>query len=140
MTGASAYRISAYNNLFGGQLGARISQACNNWSYDLTGKAGVYGNDIFTSQTVGDFSGFTLRHTKENVGQLAFLGDLELNGNYQFTPNWFLRGGYQVMWVEGLALAPNQLDFTNTPASGTHVDKTGGLFMHGAHAGLMARW
>ncbi len=139
-TGSSAYNISAYNNLFGGQLGGRVQQACGNWSYDLTGKAGVYGNVIRSSQNVSDFGGFTLRNTSNSGEQVAFIGDLELNGNYQFTPTWSLRGGYQVFWIEGLALAPNQLDFTDTPTSGTTLNKTGGLFMHGAHAGLMAKW
>jgi len=139
-TGSSAYKISTYNNLFGGQIGGRVGHACGRWSYDLTGKAGVYGNDIHSSQNVADFNGFTVRNTSTNGGQVAFLGELGLNGNYEFSPNWSLRGGYQVYWIEGLALAPNQLDFTDTPASGTTLNKNGGMFMHGAHAGLMARW
>jgi hypothetical protein len=139
-TGTSAYKISAYNNLFGGQLGGRVQQACGNWSYDLTGKAGVYGNIIKSSQNVSDFDAFPIRNTRANGDQVAFIGDLELNGNYQFTPTWSLRGGYQVFWIEGLALAPNQLDFTDTTTSGTTLNKTGGMFMHGAHAGLMAKW
>lgn len=143
MTGTSFYNISTYNNLFGGQIGARLTQGCGtctSWSYDITGKAGVYGNDIFTSQSVGDFSGFTLRSVKENMWTVAFLGEIDFNVNYALNPTWSIRGGYQVFWVDGLALAPNQLDFTDTATSGTHIDKTAGLFMHGAHAGLMARW
>ena len=58
-TGSSQYNISAYNNLFGGQLGGRVGHACGPWSYDFTGKAGVYGNIIKSSQNVSDFSGFT---------------------------------------------------------------------------------
>jgi hypothetical protein len=139
-TGSSAYKISSYNNLFGGQIGGRVGHACGKWGYDLTGKAGVYGNYIHSSQIVQDFSGFTERNATTTGGQLSFLGELGLNGNYEFSPNWSLRGGYQVYWVEGLALAPNQLDFTDTPTSGTTLNKTGGMFMQGAHAGLMARW
>ncbi len=142
-TGTSFYQLNAYNNLFGGQIGARLTQACGtctSWSYDITGKAGVYDNVISTAQRVGDFSGFSLRDVKTNANQVAFIGEIDFNLNYALNPNWSIRGGYQVFWVEGLALAPNQLDFTDTAGSGTTVDKTGGLFMHGAHAGLMARW
>ena len=81
-----------------------------------------------------------MRDVKENANQVAFIGEIDFNLNYALNPNWSIRGGYQVFWVEGLALAPNQLDFTDAAGSGTTVDKTGGLFMHGAHAGLMARW
>ena len=67
-TGTSVYQLSAYNNLFGGQLGVRLAQACGtctSWSYDITGKAGVYDNVISTAQRVGDFSGFSLRDVKD---------------------------------------------------------------------------
>jgi hypothetical protein len=137
--GTGFYDVNAYNNLFGLQGGARIVQACGNWSYDLTGKAGVYGNSISSSQSVED-AGTALRNVHTTGAAVAFLGELGLNGNYQFSQNWFIRGGYQVFWVDGVALAPEQLDFTNTPTSGTHLDKTGSMFMQGAHAGLMARW
>ncbi len=140
-TGTSFYDLNAYNNLFGFQGGLRLNHPCSaDWSYDLTGKAGVYYNSIHSSQEVGDFSGFVLRSEKNQGNQAAFLGEVDFNVNYQFTPVWSLRGGYQVFWVDGVALAPNQLDFTDTPTSGTHLDKTGSLFMQGAHAGLMARW
>ncbi len=137
--GTGTYDLNAYNNLFGLQGGARLVQACGNWSYDLTGKAGVYGNSVSSSQQVID-SGTLLRSVRTTGAQVAFLGELGLNGNYQFSQNWFLRGGYQVYWVDGVALAPEQLDFTNTTDSGTHLNKTGSLFMQGTHAGLMARW
>ncbi len=142
-TGTSFYQINAYNNLFGGQIGARLTQGCGtctSWSYDITGKAGVYDNVISTAQRVGDFSGFSLRDVKTNASQVAFIGEIDFNTNYALNPTWSIRGGYQVFWVDGLALAPNQLDFSDTAGSGTTVNKTGGLFMHGAHAGLMARW
>jgi PAS domain S-box-containing protein len=42
--------------------------------------------------------------------------------------------------IEGVALAPNQLDFTNTPDSGTDVHTNGGVFFHGVNLGLEARW
>ncbi|MCC7084468.1 MAG: BBP7 family outer membrane beta-barrel protein [Pirellulales bacterium] len=139
-TGSSYYNISTYNNLFGGQLGARVKQACGNWSYDLTGKAGVYGNAIRSSQFIADFDNFVVRDTHASGGQVAFLGEIGLNGNYKFSECLSLRGGYQVYWIDGLSLAPNQLDFTDTPTSGTTLHKTGNMFMHGAHAGLMAQW
>jgi hypothetical protein len=139
--GTGFYDVNAYNNLFGVQAGARVQQSCGNWSYDITGKAGVYGNAISSSQLVVDVDPSSPLRAVSNTGaQVAFLGELGFNGNYQFSPNWFIRGGYQVFWVDGVALAPNQLDFTDTTGSGTHLNKNGSLFMQGAHAGLMARW
>jgi hypothetical protein len=39
-----------------------------------------------------------------------------------------------------LALAPDQLDFTNTLASGTEVNAESWIFVHGGHLGFEARW
>jgi hypothetical protein len=40
----------------------------------------------------------------------------------------------------GLALAPDQLDFTDTLTSGTQLHSTGWIFIHGGVLGLQARW
>jgi hypothetical protein len=39
-----------------------------------------------------------------------------------------------------VALAPDQLDFTNTAASGSGLAAGGGIFLHGVNLGLEARW
>ena len=51
-----------------------------------------------------------------------------------------LRAGYNLMWIEGVATAPDQLDFTDTAQSGTIVQTKGGEFFHGVNLGLEARW
>ena len=53
------------------------------------------------------------------------------------TGSW---AGYNLLWIEGVALAPDQLDFTNTPTSGTGLTSSSGLFLHGFSAGLEGRW
>jgi hypothetical protein len=45
-----------------------------------------------------------------------------------------------MIWLSGVALAPDQWDFTNTAASGTTLVGGGGVFLHGANLGLEARW
>ena len=50
------------------------------------------------------------------------------------------RVGYNMLWVEGIALAPNQLDFTFTPTSGTALCRAGGAFLHGLTLGLEGRF
>ena len=114
-----SYHISAYNNLFGGQIGGRVRPLLRQFSYDLTGKVGVYGNVIRESQNVTDFANFsTVRNTSADGEQISFIGDIGLNATYQFCNAWRLRGGYQVYWVEGLALAPiNSTSPTPPPAA-----------------------
>ncbi len=59
---------------------------------------------------------------------------------YRLDDVWTLRGGYNLLWIEGVALAPDQLDFTDTPTSGTSLDIDSGVFAHGFSAGLEARF
>jgi len=40
----------------------------------------------------------------------------------------------------GLALAPDQFDFTTNANSGTQLVNSSGIFYHGANLGLEARW
>ena len=60
---------------------------------------------------------------------------------YALTNVWNLRAGYTILWIEGLALAPNQLNFNlAAPAGGQQVNNSGGMFLHGVNVGLDARW
>ena len=105
-TGSSQYDLGTRNNLYGGQLGLRMGNDGNRWGWDVTGKAGIYGNRAEQRQFVGDFSGFVLRNTETTGGQVAFLGDIGVNLVYHLSDHWSIRGGYNVMWVEGVALVP----------------------------------
>ena len=50
---------------------------------------------------------------------------------------WWLRLGYNMIWLSGVALAPDQWDFTNTATSGTTLVGGGGVFLHGAESWVL---
>lgn len=140
-TGTSDYNIRTTNNLYGFQLGAKVERQFNRVLGSVTGKAGIYGNDASQRTFVGDFDNSTIfRDSLTSQTEVAFVGDLVFNVSYALTDIWSIRGGYNLMWVDGVALAPSQLDFTNTPTSGTNLTSNDTLFFHGAHVGLEARW
>jgi hypothetical protein len=70
----------------------------------------------------------------------AFIGELGFSATYQVTSTLYAKAGYNLLWVEGIARAPDQLDFTDTPESGTALVIGKGAFLHGANVGLEARW
>lgn len=138
---ASDYNIKATNNLFGAQLGGRVARRYCRWGWDATGKVGLFGNAARQQQFIGDDDNLTeLRNTSANGGSVAFVGDINTSLVYQLSNDWALRGGYNLMWIEGAALAGNQLDFSFTSDSGTGINRLGGVFLHGANVGLEARW
>lgn len=137
----SDYNIRARNNLFGAQVGARSARNYEYWGWDAIGKAGLFGNAAEQGQFVGDNGNATvLRDTSSNRGSAAFVADLNASATLHLTKTWSLRGGYNLMWIEGVALAGNQLDFTFDTDSGSRVSRSGGVFLHGANVGLQARW
>ena len=139
-SGSSAYDISTDNDLAGGQIGARWRHCCNWFEWDVTAKAGAFGNSVGQEQVVTDATVIRDTDTGHHTGVWAFVGDLGSNVGIRLCPNWTLMGGYNVMWVDGVALAPDQLDFTDTTSSGTGLDKGGHVFYQGAHVGLGCRW
>jgi hypothetical protein len=137
-----SYNIHTNNNLFGPQLGARFRRTWGRLGYDTTGFAGIFGNSAQQSQSVTDFPNFALRpNVSSSKGETAFVGGANVSALYRLTNVWGLRTGYNVIWIEGLALAPDQLDFNLASASGgSQLHNGGGLFLHGVNTGLEARW
>ena len=112
------------------------------FGWEATGKAGIFGNAAQETQSVTDFPNFALRPTVSSSGsEVAFVGELNLSALYRLTDVWNLKAGYNVMWIDGLALAPDQLDFNfATSPSGNQLQNGGAMFLHGVNVGLEARW
>ena len=88
-----------------------------------------------------DFPNFQFRESRSSSeGDVAFVGDLNFSAMYQLSRVWGVRTGYNLIWIEGVALAPDQFDFSNTIGSGTGLFAGSGVFLHGVNVGLEARW
>lgn len=135
------YGVETENRLYGAQIGTRLRHCKRRWSWEATGKAGIFGNDMKQSQDpIIDFPDFEFRSQQSSSeSDVAFVGDLNLTAIYQLNRVWGLRTGYNLIWIEGLALAPDQLDFTNT-GDDAELQDGGGVFLHGVNIGLEGRW
>jgi hypothetical protein len=145
---STAYHVSTENYLYGFQMGGRLRRNWECWAVELWSKAGVFLNDAQQRQGAVDSPldpatglDFPLRDLTGSDGQnVAALGELGVTFIRRITDCWSVRIGYQVLGIGGLALAPDQLDFNNTLASGTALHKDGWIFLHGAHVGVEACW
>jgi hypothetical protein len=137
--GTSAYEVNADNDLFGVQLGGRLRRAWCRWAVELTGKAGIFYNDVQTSQLIRDFpNNFVLRDTTASTDGPAMLGELGVILIRPINDNWNFRVGYNLLGLGGVALAPNQLDFSL--AGVANIDKDGWFLAHGGLIGVETRW
>lgn len=136
------YNTSTDNNLYGAQLGAKLRRTSGRFGWDASGFAGIFGNDASQTQSVTDFPNFPIRPTvSSQEGGVAFVGGGNLSGLYSLNQAWNLKAGYSALWIDGLALAPDQLDFDLASAQGgSALNNGGGLLLHGVNVGLEARW
>lgn len=124
------------NDLFGAQLGAEIDLLTKGrLNFNTFGKAGIYANhnsnDVFISQSAfpATFA------SSDSSTTTAFVGELGFVGAYRITDSLSLRSTYQLMWVEGVALASDQVAVSN-PLLGTATVDTDGTFYQGFFVGL----
>lgn len=138
----SSYDVSTTNNLLGGQLGGRWGRYGPRWGFEGWGKAGIFANIQGQQQApIVDPTGGPGRPAQSASGvSTAMVADINLSVVYRLTSVWGLRVGYNLMWIEGVALAPNQWDFSAADGAGSGLDSAGGIFLSGANLGLEARW
>jgi len=140
-TESGYYDISSRNNLFGPQIGARVRRWDSRLGWEATGKVGIFYNDAQQYQEIIDFPDFELRPWTGGSGSaVAYMGEFNVTGLFRLNDVWNLRAGYNVMWIGGLALAPDQLDFSADIEAGQRLDRTGGILLHGVNLGIEARW
>ena len=136
------YDLHTNNNLFGWQVGARTRRMRGRYGWEATGKTGIFANNARQRQSVIDFPDFPIRpDVSSSSTSVAYLGEVDLSAIYQLDPVWNLRAGYTALWIDGLALVPDQLDFDFASATGGEQLHNGGaIFLQGITAGIEARW
>jgi hypothetical protein len=141
LVSASDYLTTAHNRLYGSQLGVRGQWQISRLTFDLQTKGGLYANYAAEQQSVFDNNNTTLVQSgSASKTDVSFVGEVSA---YMTVPVYsFLtaRFGYSALWITDLALAPNQLDFSNTGTSGTTLNTHSGVIIHGFNAGFEARW
>ncbi|HTN74522.1 MAG TPA: BBP7 family outer membrane beta-barrel protein, partial [Pirellulaceae bacterium] len=147
--GSMEYDIGTLNQMTGFQIGGDV-WACllPGFSVGAEGKVGIYGNDasqqsLITATTVIPPLSERVRET-----DAAFLAEAGLMANWRVSQSWTFRGGYQFLYVNGVALAPENFNATPpflqnafVPPTRVPVLNTGGdVFYHGLTAGFEYMW
>ncbi len=139
------YSIFAHNNLLGLNFGADWTMRRCRTHWGVAGKVGPYANfterslHVVTNGAGDPFATTELDinlHRRANV--VSLIGELSLFGSYRFKPNVIGYLSYDMMWVTGLALAPEQLNFHTNPAN--QITTNGFLFFQGMSFKLETTW
>jgi hypothetical protein len=140
------------NNLIGFQIGTRreLWNPTKRCSLEGFVNAGVYYNHIkrtnlmslTTTQFTGDDTATIGNQARTDVSStsnldisnpsdVATIGEASLTGVFRLNRCWALRGGYQVLWIDGVSLAQDA--FLNTG------ETSSSLLFQGCHVGIECR-
>jgi len=142
---ASTYSARTSSNLFAGQVGVRGRMAFERWAVEGFTKIGIAGTSLTQSQALFDALAPTSPLRPPASGSdlgMGMVADMNLSAVYRIDDVWGLRVGYNLLWITGVALAPDQWNFTTSQAAsvGSGVSGTGSMFLSGGSLGLEARW
>jgi hypothetical protein len=136
----ATYSIKSQNSLSGFQVGLDSQiPVGQRLTLQGIGKVGIYGNRasnniyIYQSDSPETFGSETM------LGHTAFVGELDFAATYAVTDQLSVRGGYQLLWLEGVALASNQVAVSDPDHGISGIHSTGGVFYNGAFVGLEYR-
>ncbi len=129
------------NHMYGGQLGLDLQlwDLASRFSINTVLKAGVYGNDA-DNHFRYKVNNFSILQDGTQKGDVAFVGDIGINLSYQLTRHLAVTGGYQLLWINGVALASDQAAFTLQQGDVGVITTQGDLFYQGALAGFVVTW
>jgi len=129
--------IGAVNDLYGFQIGADMNLwSCGPLSVQGLFKAGVYGDHATNRAHIGLTHSDYSADSNAAADGVAFVGEMGITGVYRFTNHLSLRGGYQLLWLEGVAQASDQVAVSNPLAGTATVSFRSSPLYDGAFLGL----
>jgi hypothetical protein len=134
-------RVVTDNNLYGGQLGGQLGMnLCPGIIVNGEIKAGVYGvradlDSSVTSTVLGNpliYSG--------DEDDVALVAEANAQLTWQFHPMWKIRGGYQFLYIEGIALPGENLNNVPLGSNVVGINDNGNALLHGGALGVEFGW
>src|SRR4029078_1747504 len=137
----ATYYWNENNHLYGGQVGGdfRLWRLTGPLSVNSSMKAGLYSNSASNAFDLRPSTGGAFPSGRGDT-DLAFVGDVNIKCAYKFTQHLALSGGYQLLWIDGVALASENAAASTAASTQALIHTSGDVFYHGATAGLDVTW
>lgn len=141
----SSYDIKVRNDLIGIQVGIDFQiRPIKNFYWDLLLKAGADLNRISAKVFLGDLNNtITLRNNSKQKAQSGMFAQAAAGAGYQLCDWLNVHAGYQMLFFGGLALAPDQVNYSSSghtvSAMVTPYDikANGYVIIHGVYTGFV---
>ena len=140
------YDVNTHNDLFGPQIGADLMFHQCRYSYGVQTKLAPLVNfsDQFSRVTTN--SSADPLATYDDINEIRYakkddcslVGEVSILGNYRIRQNLVVHAGYHFVWITGLALAGEQMQFM--PDAAARLNDNGHVFYQGISGGLEWTW
>jgi hypothetical protein len=141
--GPTTLDIRTFNHLYGFQVGAdaELFDACQPFQMHVLCKAGVYGNSASQTNNVTDAPSATNEMLGATGNQTAFMGETGIIMSYRVNCHLTFRATATATWLQGLALAPQQVGTTDFVVNNVATVDTGsGIFYYGGGLGCEVKF
>jgi hypothetical protein len=140
------YQVTTNNQMVGLQFGHELMFQRPKFRFGMRNKVGGYINyadqntfvNIVDTREDVETTGSQTRVESGSSHDMAFIYDLSIMAAYHIRPNIAIRTGYEFMFINQLALAPEQLTFVPPPDS--RIVTGGALLYNGFSIGLEMVW
>jgi len=137
--GDGIFILDADNHALGLQYGIEMYFPVGRWTTETWMKGGLFGNFVDAGAFLADAGAVQFANSDKDL-DLAVLAEFGLDLSYRLRPNVRLHTGYEIWWLYGAAFAPQQLQGTITPATGTSVHDGEDTWFHGGTVGIEVIW
>lgn len=137
------YGIVTRNNILGLQVGMDMTWRHCRWSWGLRSRIGPCVNFADQDSNISAVSSDATitpweRRLAGSKHVASLIGEVGIEGSYKFRPNLVGHAMYDMTWVSGVALAPEQLQFNTEPSN--RVNTNGLAYFHGISLSLEWLW
>ncbi len=129
------------NDLYGLQLGVDVNlpnPQDSPLSFSVFCKGGIFYGD--TRSTTIAVPGPNQLSLSDSSDRASFVGEVGAKGHLNLTSWLSLDAGYQILFINGVALAGDQGPGVNVATTPTLSMRTGDLFYHGLTTSATVRW
>lgn len=145
-TNNGRYEVTTQNQMLGMQFGHELTVQRPKLRFSVRNRiAGLinYADQksyVHIIDTTGDDDVDSTRIQSGSSHDMSFLYDLSVTAAYHLRPNLAIRTGYEFMYLNQLALAPEQLTFAPPPESKSQIVNGGAVIFNGFSLGLEMVW
>jgi len=145
--GEMNYIVKTTNNLLGAQIGGDIF-ACvlPGLSLGAEGKVGAYNNNASQRTLIQATTLSSDLFEGDNTDEVALIAEANFTAVWEVTESLRLRGGAQILFIDGLALAPENFNSTPPfvapapPRTDIDINANGNALFYGLTGGIEWWW